>query len=924
VTILIDILVVDDVLAVLESGLPAVQESDRPGCLVTLAWHLRQRDTVRAQSYAAEARHWFAQRQNLPETQAMLARLDLVDGEIDWLFARLDNAERIAHRALATFRGLQDHAGCSDAHRLLSSIMVDRGNPAQRDEELQHAFAEARHAGDELRADMADATLARWALFRDLAGAEARWGTAFRARLQESLDPRLGAWINDYLGMTAFQTSDFALAAQHDMQMVDAALTTGQIQRAIIGTANVGTAFGNLNEHQGALEWMERSLDMARRAGWPVSIANGLLQTAGVLRALGRLDTAHELLREARTILQSIGGSRTYALALQYSGDLALDRKDYAAALADFRELEQCVSTLNQLDLLAVSKRGQAHALALQGHAQEALAVGMASLELSIRQRDAYNHIESLLVLAEIHAAANLPAPAGMAAETPALHYLRQALDIASTISGFIIPGKLYDALGRAYASIGNTDQAYAMALQGIAAREKTNGLEATNRAVAMQVRHQTERARADAEHHRQLALAEAQRAEAMHQMSTTLEKLSAIGQEITVHLDPDGVFQTLDRHVHGLLDATHFAVYLRSADGASLDCVFGVENGSPLPAGLRVLADNPTSNVARCARERMEITRDRTSSDSSPNQIPGTLVIWSALYFPMAIGERVLGVMSIQSPQRFAYGERERLIFRTLCSYGAIALDNATAYRQLEAALQTISETKARLEEVSLTDTLTGLRNRRFLYQHIEGEVARILGGYAHGQRLSDAMQGDSDQLTFMMVDLDHFKSVNDTYGHAAGDAILQQFSRRLEEVFRQSDYIVRWGGEEFLVVARSINWTEAQSLAGRVRAAIADRPFELPNGGGLRKTCSIGFACFPFLPHRPAQLSWEQVTEVADQALYMAKQNGRDGWIGLSGTPATRTSGLLRRVVDNAPAMLEAGELLVTGSGLEKPVCT
>jgi tetratricopeptide (TPR) repeat protein len=294
----------------------------------------------------------------------MLARLDLVEGEIDWLFAKLDDAERLAHRALTTFRSLGDHAGCSDAHRLLSCIMVDRGNPGRRDEELQHAFAEAQSAEDDLRADMADATLARWALFRDLSGAEARWGRRFRARLQESPDPRLGAWINDYLGMAAFQTSDFALAAQHDMQMVDAALVTGQMQRAIIGTANVGTAFGNLNEHQGALEWMERSLDMARRADWPVSIANGLLQTAGVLRALGRLDTAHELLQEARTILHSIGGSRTYALALQYSGDLALDRKQIqliqrADASFEFTEIRQgrCIILAVQREVTGILKR---------------------------------------------------------------------------------------------------------------------------------------------------------------------------------------------------------------------------------------------------------------------------------------------------------------------------------------------------------------------------------------------------------------------------------------------------------------------------------------------------------------------------------------------------------------------------------------
>ena len=100
-----------------------------------------------------------------------------------------------------------------------------------------------------------------------------------------------------------------------------------------------------------------------------------------------------------------------------------------------------------------------------------------------------------------------------------------------------------------------------------------------------MQVQYQTERAQTEGEHHRQLAAAEARRAEALQQISATLEHLSAIGQEITTHLDAAAVFRALDRHVHGLLDATHFSVFLIDADGASLRCAFGIEAGKTLPA---------------------------------------------------------------------------------------------------------------------------------------------------------------------------------------------------------------------------------------------------------------------------------------------------------------------------------------------------
>jgi signal transduction histidine kinase len=96
---------------------------------------------------------------------------------------------------------------------------------------------------------------------------------------------------------------------------------------------------------------------------------------------------------------------------------------------------------------------------------------------------------------------------------------------------------------------------------------------------------------------------------------------------------------------------------------------------------------NDPDAESARCVRERREILSDWTALEMAPNYVPDTLVTLSALFAPLAIGERVLGVMTVQSLHRFAYAERERLIFRTLCAYGAIALDNAEAYRQLQDA---------------------------------------------------------------------------------------------------------------------------------------------------------------------------------------------------------------------------------------------
>jgi diguanylate cyclase (GGDEF)-like protein/PAS domain S-box-containing protein len=175
---------------------------------------------------------------------------------------------------------------------------------------------------------------------------------------------------------------------------------------------------------------------------------------------------------------------------------------------------------------------------------------------------------------------------------------------------------------------------------------------------------------------------------EDIEQAHGTLSVLGEIGREITAKLDQSAILQTLDRHVHGLLDATTFAVYLLDPDGGGLTSALRMEGGAALPL-MKVELHNSTSHSARCARERRELHVELKPAEVDPNtsHYPGTLHTLSMLYTPLTIGDRLLGVMTIQSPLQHAYGERERLVFRTLCAYGAIALDNAIAYRRLAEA---------------------------------------------------------------------------------------------------------------------------------------------------------------------------------------------------------------------------------------------
>ncbi|TDP62567.1 ligand-binding sensor domain-containing diguanylate cyclase [Roseateles toxinivorans] len=230
----------------------------------------------------------------------------------------------------------------------------------------------------------------------------------------------------------------------------------------------------------------------------------------------------------------------------------------------------------------------------------------------------------------------------------------------------------------------------------------------------------------------------------------------------------------------------------------------------------------------------------------------------------------------------------------------------------ELERVSEELQEKSRVLELASISDPLTGLYNRRFLAEHIEPAIAASL------RRARDSRPGhpvDTDTL-FFLIDIDHFKRVNDLYGHAAGDAVLVHFCRRLQAVMRASDYLVRWGGEEFLAVARDTDRARAEELAERIRAVVADSPFVLDDGRTLNISCSIGFACLPFVAPHPLALCWQDVVKLADMALLGAKRAGRNSWVGLSAAPLAQADLLLALAqVDPHPA-LRSGDLLVVSN--------
>ncbi len=689
-----DMFTLNDEVAHLDATLPDLHGAARLSVSVTLCWHLRQRNPRRAIALGKEVLCLLDHcALSQAEHQRIIARLALVHAEIKWLQADLVAAEADASRALNLCMIHDDATGIADAHWISAWIANDQGHIAARDANLEACASHACKNNDTIRCAIAEAALARLSIWRYARANQAHW----EAPKIEAMHPALASWVNDYQGALAFQSNNFGQAAALRTHVYEMALETGQIQRAINAAINIGAGFAHLNDHFAALEWKQRGLDLALPTTWPCSTGLGLIQTAETLRMLGRLDSAHDMLAKARNVLALVTNSRCYTLSLRNLGDLALDQGSWFEALEAFRQLEERADSLHQTDFQTTARRGQAHALSCLDQPKEALHIGTIALAMARNDGNASQQIACLRVLADIHVRHELPfTPSTPTSITdPALYYLLQAKEIGERIDGYTVPDDLLDAIADAYNNIHDTAAAFAYTRQANHARKKTHGQDAINHAIALQVRSETEHERAEGERHRQMAAFEAKRAEGLQQTSLILKRLDTIGQEITAHLDLYAVFETLDRHLNGLLDATHFAVYLLDPDGFSLQLTFGVEEGQALPSYSIDLTNHNAVEV-QCVRERHEIIVD---TDTSPlDGQSKTLSMRSKLFAPLAIGEQILGVMTIQSLRPHAYGERERLIFRTLCAYGAIAFDNASAYRHLEATLHTLRHTQAEL----------------------------------------------------------------------------------------------------------------------------------------------------------------------------------------------------------------------------------
>ena len=251
--------------------------------------------------------------------------------------------------------------------------------------------------------------------------------------------------------------------------------------------------------------------------------------------------------------------------------------------------------------------------------------------------------------------------------------------------------------------------------------------------------------------------------------------------------------------------------------------------------AGLLV-ADHLSDGVVQRVAETGQSVVQVSATEAAIRNLPASLIA-----VPLVGGGRVSAILVVVRPAASPFQPEERDTLLALAPVAAAALQNAKTARATR--------------EETMIDPLTGIGNRRRL-----------------DAELPAALRSEGD-VALVMVDLDHFKAINDTHGHPAGDKLLQGVAGVIRDTIRPGDSVYRFGGEEFCVVLRdtSASSEEAVDVAERIRAAVAERSYDVGIGAPLRMTASLGVAT-------ATDLDADAILSRADAALYDAKHGGRN----------------------------------------------
>jgi PAS domain S-box-containing protein len=516
-------------------------------------------------------------------------------------------------------------------------------------------------------------------------------------RLREELPP--DAAVDAILKMSQARLmagTDPANAAVLAWEAAQASAALGWVSFAVYSALRAARMLRAMGDEDGAQQFLDWSVQQSEAVGWVRLLAGCLTLQGDWLREAGQLEVSLSILNRARDLLDSVPPCPDL-VAVQ----VALGKTLYASqSLSSARKLlesaiEQGQKFGIQGDLIEpLLELGRV--LSDLGQAPEALRrLAQAEQRITEFKFDIYR-VAWHRAMAYVHAAHQLPPAKGEPEGDPVIGHLQMALSSGQSLPKWQAPAELLMSLSEVWAAKGDVAQSLEFSRQALAAeRRNAKGL-AELRTEVLTARHESERTSAQAQH-------QAQMFTTLSDTAKMLERLSIIGMELTAKLNIDEVFESIHFHLQSLLPAECLAIWLADADAQALELGFLIEFDARFKAkdpNFRIEYSNPVRPAARCVRERKEQSFAYELDDESLTNLPGTETMYSGLYLPLEVQGELVGVLTIQTPVVHAYGDRERLIFRTVCAYAAVALSNARSYDLVRSAQMKVDEHAAELAQ--------------------------------------------------------------------------------------------------------------------------------------------------------------------------------------------------------------------------------
>jgi diguanylate cyclase (GGDEF)-like protein len=335
---------------------------------------------------------------------------------------------------------------------------------------------------------------------------------------------------------------------------------------------------------------------------------------------------------------------------------------------------------------------------------------------------------------------------------------------------------------------------------------------------------------------------------QASKQQAERLEVLNKVVQAIGSTIELDKLLELIYNQLSTAVPCETYYVSLYDADEQELDIHILLDDGKRYPPARIPLSDGLASWVIENKQPLLirQLSKEIDTLPVKPINLGQNRYSESWLGVPMLLGDHILGLLAIASYKANAFSQEDRSMLSNVAAQAALAIDNARHH--------------AEVEEQARRDSLTGAYNHGYLLKRLneEVELARL-------NRLP---------LSLIMMDIDHFKTYNDTYGHVVGDDVLCMVVNVIKSHVKKNDIVGRWGGEEFAVALPGVSTSQALIVAERIRGTLAKMHLTDRDGHPIVKpTMSQGIATFPLDVEDAHDL-----VDIADQALYIAKQRGRD----------------------------------------------